>query len=147
MIRREYDTMENQSIILYAKILKKVFPYQNVIEIAKILSYNVAFLDSDLKFLIANTYRYNNGKKAILINSRYNDKSRNILCAHELGHAILDHPAKSNYKDKNLNHEYQANLFAVSLLFNEEDFNIPFIHMSNYVLQTILDINIEIKLN
>ena len=45
---------------------------------------------------------------------------------------------------KNVNIE--ANLFAVSLLFDEEDFNIKMLNMSNYLLKQILDYNIEEKI-
>ena len=43
------------------------------------------------------------------------------------------------------NVEYEANLFAVSLLFDEEDFNIKMLNMSNYLLKQVLDYNIEEK--
>ena len=69
--------------------------------------------------------------------------SRKVLCAHELGHAVLNHPFKSSYKDSNLKNEYEANLFAVALLFDDDLFNMPIIDMSNYVLETILDKNIK----
>ena len=51
-----------------------------------------------------------------------------VLCAHELGHALFHSDAVNNFavtsKNAFKNVEYEANLFAVSLLFDEEDFNI-----------------------
>ncbi len=135
--------MRKDTIILYAKVIKKSFPDLSIIEIARLLSYKVVLINLDFKFLTANNYRYENNNKVIFINSNFSKEEQNILCAHELGHAILDHPYKNTYKDKNLAYEYEANLFAVSLLFNEDDFNMPFIDMSNYTLQTILDKNIS----
>jgi Zn-dependent peptidase ImmA (M78 family) len=42
------------------------------------------------------------------------------------------------------NVEYEANLFAVSLLFNECDFNMKFLNMSNYLLKQVHDYNIVV---
>ena len=44
-----------------------------------------------------------------------------------------------------LNAEYEANLFAVSLLFDDDQFNMPISEMSNYILKSILDWNIREK--
>ena len=72
-----------------------------------------------------------------------------VLCAHELGHALLHSDAVNNFaatsKNAFKNVEYEANLFAVSLLFDEEDFNIKMLNMSNYLLKQVLDYNIEEK--
>ena len=43
------------------------------------------------------------------------------------------------------NVEYEANLFAVSLLFNESDFNMKVLNMSNYLLKQVLDYNIAVE--
>ena len=43
------------------------------------------------------------------------------------------------------NVEYEANLFAVSLLFNENDFNMKVLNMSNYLLKQVLDYNIAVE--
>jgi Zn-dependent peptidase ImmA (M78 family) len=40
------------------------------------------------------------------------------------------------------NAEYEANLFAVALLFDDKDFNIPLEQMSGSVLKSIMDFNI-----
>lgn len=133
--------MNKESIILYAKVLKNTFKNKSAIEIAKELGYAVMRLDTDPRFLIANTYVSEN-KCIITINSSYSARAQNVLCAHELGHSILKHPSKSNYKDTNLENEYYANLFAVALLFDENDFNTPLKNMSNYTLQSILDENL-----
>ena len=63
-----------------------------------------------------------------------------------MGHALLhDDKLINQFKDNhNGNYEFEANLFAVALLFNEEDFNIKFNKLDNYILQGILDSNIEL---
>lgn len=137
--------MTKENIILYARLLQNIFETTNAIEIARKLQYEVNFIEADIRFLKANTYRYEDGTKAIFINQKYDDISRNILCAHELGHAIFNHKHKNNYKDKNLKNEYVVNLFAVALLF-DDTFNMPLSEMSNYTLQSILDKNIKTPL-
>lgn len=133
--------MTKENIILYARLLRGIFETTNAIEIARKLQYEVNFIEADINFIKANTYRYEDGKKVILINQKYDNASRNILCAHELGHAIFSHKHKNNYKDTNFKNEYEVNLFAVALLF-DDSFNIPLMEMSNYMLQSILDKNI-----
>lgn len=134
--------MTKENIILYARLLRSIFETTDAIEIARQLRYEVHFVDADISSIKANTYRYENGTKAIFINRKYDNISRNILCAHELGHAVFNHRYKHNYKDKNLKNEYDVNLFAVALLF-DDSFNIPLVQMSNYALQSILDKNIN----
>ena len=72
---------------------------------------------------------------------------RMVLCAHELGHAVL-HESGANWFDGTYRTivndiEYEANLFAVALLFDENDFNTPLESMSNYVLKSVLDYNLR----
>ena len=50
-----------------------------------------------------------------------------------------------NEKNVFTNTEYEANLFAVSLLFDDDQFNMPILEMSNYILKSILDWNIREK--
>lgn len=134
--------MTKENIILYARLLRSIFETTDATKIARQLGYEVNFVDADIHSIKANTYRYEDGTKAIFINRKYDDVSRNILCAHELGHAVFNHKYKHNYKDKNLKNEYDVNLFAVALLF-DGPFNIPLEKMSNYTLQSILDKNIN----
>ena len=130
--------MTKENIILYARLLRNIFETTDAMEIARQLQYEVRFVDADIRSIKANTYRYEDGSKAIFINKRYDNISRNVLCAHELGHAVFNHEHKHNYKGKNLKNEYDVNLFAVALLF-EDSFKIPLVKMSNYALQSILD--------
>lgn len=127
--------MKKEDIILCARLLRSIFGTTNAIEIAHRLQYEVGFVDAYLQVFKAGTFK-DNGRNAIYINERYDNISKIILCAHELGHAVLNH------KDKNLESEYAANLFAVALLF-DDSFNVPLAQMSNYALQSILDININ----
>ena len=134
--------MTKENIILYAKILRNVFETTNAVEIARRLRYNVGFIKTGTQYLKANTYKFEDGLKVILINDNYDAVSKNVLCAHDLVHAVFKHANKINYKDTNLANEYEVNLFAVALLFDEGSFNMPLAEMSNYTLQSILDANI-----
>ena len=87
--------LQPETIILFAKALKTKYYGKTAVQIAKDLSYSVLFLDTSPRFLIANTYYYKNGQKIIMINSNFDEKSQNVLCAHELGHAILNHQCHS----------------------------------------------------
>lgn len=85
-----------------------------------------------------------NGKPVISINRFFGFKSQKILCAHELGHAILH---QNNYYNcfggDDMQMEYEANLFAVALLFDQKQFSVPFAYMSNKELESILKLNIK----
>lgn len=95
----------------------------------------------------AYTIRTENYPTTIIINGRYDENGQIALCAHELGHALLHTDGINTFAvtDKNafINVEYEANLFAVSLLFDERDFNVKILSMSNYPLKEILDCNIH----
>ena len=134
--------MTKENIILYAKILRNVFETTNAVELARRLRYNVGFIKTGTQYLKANTYKFEDGLKVILINDNYDAVSKNVLCAHELGHAVFNHANKSNYKDTNLANEYEVNLFAVALLFDEGSFNMPLAEKSNYTQLSILHANI-----
>lgn len=75
------------------------------------------------------------------------EAGRQVLCAHELGHALLHESGVNRFEGSYAtlvnDVEYEANLFAVALLFDEGKFNIPFSGMSNYVLKSILDCNLK----
>ena len=86
----------------------------------------------------------------ISINNKYSEKAKKILCAHELGHALL-HEQCINYfattsSNVMTNIEFEANLFAVALLADNDinmKLSIPLEKMNNYLLKTIMDYNIS----
>ena len=85
------------------------------------------------------------GNKIIYINSNYTNKAKKIFCAHELGHILLAHRDVNNFESENLKLEREANLFALYMLFDENDFDIKFKNMNGYLIKTILDENIKFK--
>ena len=70
------------------------------------------------------------------------EKSKQILCAHELGHIVLGHKGVNNFEADDLDAEREANLFALYMLFDESEFDIKFENMSNYLIKYTLDKNI-----
>ena len=87
----------------------------------------------------------------ISINNAYDERSKKLLCAHELGHALLHEGAVNHFAVTPQNAfsgvEYEANLFAVSLLYDEleEEPSIPVEHMNNYMLKSIIDYNLRME--
>ena len=85
------------------------------------------------------------GQTSITINSNYIEKSKNILCAHELGHIILGHTGVNNFESENQQAEREANLFTLYMLFDEDEFNMKFENMTNYLIKYTLDQNIKLS--
>lgn len=83
----------------------------------------------------------------ITILGKVSDTARRVLCAHELGHAMLHQCDSINYFNVSTKlqdmTEYEANLFAVALLFDENEFSRPLNEMPNSLLRVILDYNIK----
>jgi Zn-dependent peptidase ImmA (M78 family) len=89
-------------------------------------------------------------KVHIIINSRFDRRAQKIICAHELGHALL-HTENltpvftAAFKENSSSIlEYEANLFAAIMLLDEQELNVKFSEMSNYVLMGIFNENLRI---
>ena len=123
--------MKAKDIKKLAEDLRKNYNTRNPFELAEKYGIRVVvskMLPIDRK---AYTIRSDNYPTIIIINGRYEHKSQLVLCAHELGHALL--------------HSDDINNFVVSLLFNESDFNMKVLNMSNYLLKQLLDYNIAVE--
>ncbi len=67
-----------------------------------------------------------------------------VLCAHELGHYFLHAECGfAKFHDNNVDSEYEANLFAVTLLCEDDMFNMPIAKMSGSILRSIMDYNLR----
>ena len=136
--------MTTKEIIKLANDVKNLYKHKSVLDIIKSLNYDL--IDTNLNEKVYPAYIINyNGKPCIVLNKHFNQKQRNIIAAHELGHALLHKDNFYNEFDhsKNYKQEYEANLFAVALLFNQEDFNCNIQLLDNYELKFILDYNIN----
>lgn len=138
-----------EDIIRYARELRREYHTQNPYKLAEHFGIRVVdgfHTDVSRK---AFTVKMETYPTMIMLNAAYDKKSRMVLCAHELGHALLHEEGMNHFSvnEKNVftNTEYEANLFAVSLLFDDDQFNMPITEMSNYILKSILDWNIREK--
>lgn len=85
----------------------------------------------------------------ISLNKSYTKASQKVLCAHELGHALLHDEVVNHFavtaQNVGTNVEYEANLFAVALLIDQDQLCMPLLNMSNSNLKFILDYNLEVS--
>lgn len=117
-----YSYIENLANNLIIKYQTK-----NPFDISKSLDIKIMYRSDFTK--LKGMYAIISNNKYIFINSNLDPEMQKIVCAHELGHALLHEDlAKSSvlqefmlYDMKN-RPEYEANLFASSLLINTEDF-------------------------
>jgi len=135
--------MNNELIIESVNNLIKIFGTRDPFIIAEKIGINVQFREysKNIKGYCNSTY----GDINIIINSSYNKTAQKIICAHELGHAILhvdkfdDIFSASFQKYKIDALEHQANIFAAALLLKEDDLEVEVSRMSNYLIMGIFD--------
>lgn len=131
----------NKEIIMSANYYKQKFNTTDPFILCKNLGISV--LKTSIKCFLAYTVG-SLDHATIRINRNITDfKSKKVLCAHELGHAILHGTGYNEFNGYDMIKEYEANLFAVAFLFDKDDFNIPLESMGNYILKGILDYNLK----
>lgn len=138
--------MSKNEIIRLAQKIRNHYKTNNAIEICNKLGIKLNTTNLKPKIYPAYTTCICN-IPIITLNEQYTNKSKMVLCAHELGHALMHTNKLINEFGDNHNGycEYEANLFAVALLFNENDFCIKLSDMDNYLLKNLLDDNIHLK--
>jgi len=97
----------------------------NPFEIAENL--NIQIIEWDLHHEINGYYKYDRRNKYIVINQNLSNEWKKVVCAHELGHAILHTRINTPFMKQNtlfsLNKiEREANRFAAELLISEDSF-------------------------
>ena len=108
------------------KVLNLIVKYgtKNPFKLAKKLNIEIIIEDlGEVRGLFKKVLK----RKFIFINSKLNEFDKNLVCAHELGHAILH--SSSNYQFlidntrilKKSKLEDEANLFASFLIFPNDD--------------------------
>lgn len=139
-------------IIKLAKSFKEQWHTNNPYIIADKLGIAVVEKTSNIKDFTAQVIKMEGYPTIISINDIYSDFSRKVLCAHELGHALLHENCFNAFATTSSNVltdvEYEANLFALALLADNninEQLNIPLERMNNYILKVIMDYNIKKK--
>lgn len=144
--------MDARDIIKYARDLKKAWHTNDPYQIAERLGIVVLHRDHCMKDFTAQTVRVAGYPTIISINNAYTPLSKKVLCAHELGHALLHENSINHFattsKNVTTNVEQEANLFAIALLTNDQiddSLNMPLANMSNYLLKAIMDHNITLE--
>lgn len=142
--------MQAKDIIALARGIKDSWHTSDPYEIAERLGIVVLHRDSTLKDFTAQTIKFPDYPTIISINNAYTEFSKKVLCAHELGHALLHEDCVNHFaitsKNVATNVELEANLFAIALLsddFIDDDLTLPLSNMSNYLLKSIMDYNIK----
>ena len=145
--------MRAKEIKNLAEDLRENYNTRNPFELADKFGIKVLIskvLPADKK---AYTIKSDNYPTIIIVNGRYEYKSQMVLCAHELGHALLHSDAVNNFavtsKNAFKNVDCYNTLFCHKynnyLVYLPKDFNIKMLNMSNYLLKQVLDYNIEEK--
>lgn len=106
------------------KLVKK-YKTTNPFEIASQM--NIHIIWWDLHEEINGYYKYDRRNRYIVINQNLNDEWQKIVCAHELGHAILHTRVNTPFMQRNTllsvnKIERQANRFAAELLIPDDSF-------------------------
>ena len=139
--------MDAKDIKILAESLKANYHTNDPFVLADIYGIRVVISDTLSRDRKAYTLKAESYPTCIFINGNYEKISQTVLCAHELGHALLHHEGMNCFgvtkENAFTNIEYEANLFAVSLLFEESEFNTHTLSLNNYLLKTILDFNIR----
>lgn len=135
--------MNNELVVESVNNLIKIFGTRDPFIIAEKIGINVQFREysKNIKGYCINTY----GDINIIINSSYDKIAQNIICAHELGHAILhaekfDNIFSVSFQKYEIDFlERQANIFAAALLLKGDELEIEVSRMSNYLIMGIFN--------
>lgn len=103
--------------------LVKKFGTSDPFELTECLNINV--IEWDLNEEIRGYYKYQKRNQFIVINNNLNDDLKRVVCAHELGHAILHPRTNTHFMRKHTllsveKIELEANSFAAHLLIPDE---------------------------
>lgn len=142
--------MNAKDIIALARDIKISWQTNDPYKIAERLGIVVLHRDNNIRGFTAQTIKVEGYPAIISINNAYTEFSKRVLCAHELGHALLHEDCVNHFaitnKNVTTNVEQEANLFAIALLTDhdiDEDLAIPLSNMNNYLLKSIMDYNIK----
>lgn len=136
--------MSNKDITDLAEKIKVNYNTKDPLKLCKILGIEINYTHLNPNFYPA--YTIISGKTPVItLNSHFTKTSQMVLCAHELGHALMHNSKILNQFNgqSNEKEEFEANLFAVSLLFDQESLGFAISGLDNYSLKWLLDLNIH----
>lgn len=138
--------MTKDEIIDLALSLRNNPTTSNPFKIGELEGIQFKYMNYHKSSMTASIFRpFDDLPPAIYINASYDKKSQLVFCAHEIGHALLHKGCFNHFNGDPLNDvkEFEANLFAVVLLFGDDVFSLDVRSMSNYHLKQILDYNVN----
>ncbi len=120
----------------------------NPFEIADSLNIKVTLWD--LHEDINGFYKYDRRNKFIFINNNLSEEMQSVVCAHELGHAILHSRANTPFMRKNTllsiaRIEIEANTFAAELLISDDSLS-KCTHLSVYEIASLHNVPTELAM-
>lgn len=144
--------MNAKDIISLARDIKKTLHTNDPYKIAERLGIVVLHRDNCFNGFTAQTVKFDGYPTIISINNAYTEFSKKVLCAHEIGHALLHADSINHFaitsKNISTSVEQEANLFAIALLANDNIdsyIDMPLENMSNYLLKSIMEYNIKLE--
>ena len=142
--------MNAKDIIALARDIRDTWQTNDPYKIAERLGIVVLHRENCRDDFTAQTIKFEGYPTIISINDTYSEFSQKVLCAHELGHALLHENCVNHFaitsKNVTTTVEQEANLFAIALLTDrnlDDELAIPLENMSKYLLTSIMDYNID----
>lgn len=142
--------MKNTDIIKMARSFITCWHTNDPYEIAERMGICVIHRDTNVDGFTAQTVKIDGYPTIISINNAYTDFSKKLLCAHELGHALMHENCINHFATTSSNIatsvEAEANLFAIALLSDavfDYELKVPLSQMNNYLLKSIMDYNLK----
>ncbi len=141
--------IKRSDIVRFVNDIKNSWGTNDPFEIAERFGIVVNVRPSCLPDFTAHTLKRDGYPTIICINAAYDELSQRLLCAHELGHALLHAEGINHYTIASSIElervESEANIFALTLLDGSinKRVNMPIERMNNYILKSIVDYNLK----
>ncbi|MGY3186498.1 ImmA/IrrE family metallo-endopeptidase [Lysinibacillus sp. TE18511] len=126
--------------------LCKKYGTRNPFELAEFLNINV--IHWDLHYEINGFYQYEKRNQIIFLNNNLSYDDQRVVCAHELGHAVLHRCSSVPFMRANTlfsidRLEVEANKFAAYLLIPDESLFDSYDQMTIYDIATLFNVPVE----
>ncbi len=139
--------MRRQEIVDFANDLKNTYQTNDPYEIAEIYGISIHERTECIKGFTAQAIKFKGYVPYILINGNYPERSRRVMCAHELGHIFLHDDTLNNFANPggriNMEAEYEANLFALALLEDQDNLAMDMADIPAYLVHNIVEESVD----
>jgi len=126
---------------LYVKNNLKGSSLESLIDLCESIKIEVSFRNNYKKDNLYGLSTKLYGVDCIFINNNLSNRAKKIILAHEIGHIILEHDGSNSFKANNPRKEFEANFFAINLLFDQKDFNVNFTSMNEFLINKVIEAN------